>query len=301
MKHCKANSAVYIFHTAKCDFKNGENVARIEDGTAPRRARGRPRNWSAGSGQAPIQALDRAMAVLEVLSELSGATLSDLGEATGVAPATLYRILTTLEARGIVDFDPGPQTWAIGAGAFRIGSRFLRRTSLVERARPELRALMEATGETANLGVARDGQVLFVSQVETHESIRAFFPPGTMSPMHASGIGKALLAQMPPQAAARATARAGLMRFTDRTLVTPDALAADLAQTRQRGYAIDDEEKTRGMRCIAAPIFDMHGEAVAGLSVSGPSARVPDEVIPELGHRVIEAAQAVSTAIGGPG
>lgn len=276
-------------------------MARIEDGTAPRRARGRPRNWQPGEGQAPIQALDRAMAVLEVLSQLSGATLSDLGEETGVAPATLYRILTTLEARGIVDFDPGPQTWAIGAGAFRIGSRFLRRTSLIERARPELRTLMEATGETANLGIARDGQVLFVSQVETHESIRAFFPPGTMSPMHASGIGKALLAQMPPEQAARITARQGFDAYTDRTLVTAEALAADLARTRERGYAIDDEEKTMGMRCIAAPIFDMHGEAVAGLSISGPSARVPDDRIADLGARVIAAAQAVTLGLGGDG
>ncbi len=274
-------------------------MPRIEDGTAPRRARGRPRNWQPGEGQAPIQALDRAMAVLEVLSQLSGATLSDLGEETGVAPATLYRILTTLEARGIVDFDPGPQTWAIGAGAFRIGSRFLRRTSLIERARPELRALMEATGETANLGIAREGQVLFVSQVETHESIRAFFPPGTMSPMHASGIGKALLAQMPAETAARVTARQGLEAFTERTLITPEALAADLSQTRQRGYAVDDEEKTAGMRCIAAPIFDMHGEAIAGLSISGPSARLPDDAIPGLARVVMDAARAVTEGLGG--
>ncbi len=274
-------------------------MARVEDGTAPRRARGRPRGWDGGGGQAPIQALDRAMAVLETLSELSGATLSDLADETGVPTATLYRILTTLEQRGIVDFDPAPQTWAIGAGAFRIGSRFLRRTSLVERARPVLRALMEATGETANLGIARDGQVLFVSQVETHESIRAFFPPGTMSPMHASGIGKALLAQMTPEHAARVTARQGLEAFTPRTLITPQALAEDLARTRQRGYAVDDEEKTIGMRCIAAPIFDIHGEAVAGLSISGPSARVPDAAVAALSGQVIDAAQTVTQAIGG--
>jgi hypothetical protein len=114
---------------------------------------------------------------------------------------------------------------------------------------------MERTGETANLGVARDGHVLFVSQVETHASIRAFFPPGTLSPMHASGIGKALLAQMPPELRAQALAKAGSERFTARTLTDPAAIEADMALTRQRGYAIDDEEKTEGMRCIAAPVM----------------------------------------------
>lgn len=273
-------------------------MAEAQDGTGQRRARGRPRSWSDTTDQNRIKSLDRAMAVLERLSELGGATLSDLAEATNHAPASLYRILVTLEGRGMVDFDPAPQTWHIGASAFRIGSRFLRRTSLVERARPALRALMEATGETANLGIARDGHVLFVSQVETHESIRAFFPPGTMSPMHASGIGKALLAQLPPDRAARIAARHGLERFTGRTLTAPEALAADLAQTRRRGYAIDDQEKTRGMRCIAAPIFDMHDEAVAGLSISGPADRLPDDAIPAIGAKVIEAAASVSRGLG---
>jgi IclR family acetate operon transcriptional repressor len=176
----------------------------------------------------------------------------------------------------------------------------LRRTSLVERARPVLRQLMERTGETANLGIAREGHVLFVSQVETHASIRAFFPPGTLSPMHASGIGKALLAQMSVDGRARALEAGGLERFTTRTLVDPDAIEADMALTRQRGYAIDDEEKTEGMRCIAAPVLDLHGEVVAGISVSGPSSRVSDAEIPKLAAAVREAAAALSSALGAP-
>jgi IclR family acetate operon transcriptional repressor len=264
-----------------------------------RRARGRPRGWDGPDGRNRIKALDRAMEVLERLSQMGSATLTDLSQASDQPPASVYRILVTLEARGIVDFDASAQTWHVGAGAFRIGSRFLRRTSLVERARPVLHDLMRATGETANLGVAREGQVLFVSQVETHATIRAFFPPGTLSPMHASGIGKALLAQMPPKEAARLVSADGLARFTRHTLVQPDALAGDLALTRRRGYAIDNEEKTDGMRCIAAAIFDLHGEAVAGLSISGPTQRVPDTAIRTLAAEVMDAARVVTEAIGG--
>lgn len=263
-----------------------------------RRARGRPRGWGDSSAQNVIKSLDRAIDVLAHLSEVGGAALSDLAGDLGESPATVYRVLYTFEARGIVDFEPATQTWHIGAGAFRIGSRFLRRTSLVERARPELRALMRDTGETANLAVAREGRVLFISQVETHENIRAFFPPGTMSPMHASGIGKALLAQMTPEEVDEAT-KGALERFTEYTLVDAAALQSELAVTAARGYAIDNEEKNLGMRCVAAPIFDMNGEAVAGISISGPSSRLPDADLAALGARVIKAAEAVTYGIGG--
>jgi IclR family transcriptional regulator, acetate operon repressor len=269
--------------------------------SSPRRARGRPKAWDDRSDQNTVKSLDRAMAVFEHLSTTSGATLSELSADTDQAPATTYRILVTLEARGLVEFDPGPQLWHIGPRAFLIGARYLRRTSLVERARPVLRRMMERTGETANLGVAREADVLFVSQVETHASIRAFFPPGTLSPMHASGIGKAILAQMPGERRAQLLSGAVLERFTPHTLTDRAALETDLAEARARGYAIDDEEKTEGMRCIAAPVFDVHGEVVAGISVSGPASRVSREGIAGFAASVTEAARDLSAALGAPG
>ena len=268
---------------------------------SPRRARGRPKAWDDKSDQNTIKSLDRAMAVFEHLSTTSGATLSELAADTDQSPATTYRILTTMEARGLVEFDAGAQLWHIGPRAFLIGARYLRRTSVVDRARPILRRLMEATGETANLGIARDTHVLFVSQVESHASIRAFFPPGTLSPMHASGIGKALLAQITDDRLSRHIATAPLDRFTVRTLTDPAELRADLQETRARGYAIDDEEKTEGMRCIAAPVFDWQGEAVAGLSVSGPVSRVSLPQTQRLADAVLRAAADLSAALGAEG
>ncbi len=265
---------------------------------SPHRARGRPRGWTDTTAQNTIKSLDRAMGIFEHLSETSGQTLSALAADLGQAPATVYRVLVTLEQRGLVEFDPVAQLWHIGPRAFVIGARFLRRTSLVERARPILRQLMEETGETANLGVVQENSVLFVSQVETPSSIRAFFPPGTLSPLHASGIGKALLAEMAPERLARVVA-GGLPEFTENTLVTPEALTADLTATRARGHAIDDEEKTLGMRCIAAPVFDIHGEAAAGLSVSGPTSRMGREKDGELAAAVMAAATELTAAIGG--
>jgi len=266
---------------------------------APRRARGRPRDWHDKTEQNTIKSLDRAMGVFEVLSETSGLSLSALSEETGQSPATVYRILVTLEGRGLVDFDASEQVWHIGPAAFVIGARFLRRTNLVDRARPVMRALMEETGETANLGIEKEGAVLFLGQVETSATIRAFFPPGTLSEMHASGIGKALLAHMEDRRLARVLAGVGLQAFTGQTIINAAALRDDLAGIRARGYAVDNEEKTDGMRCIAAPVFDMTGEAVAGISVSGPTSRVGLDDIDRLSVPVMAAARNLTRAIGG--
>lgn len=271
-----------------------------ENGAEPvRRARGRPRGWEDKTAQNTIKSLDRAMEVFEYLSAAQGKPLTVLADELGQSPATVYRILVTLEGRGLVEFDAEEQVWHIGAQAFVVGARFLRRTSLVDRARPILRKLMEATGETANLGVEREGSVLFLSQVETHANIRAFFPPGTLSAMHASGIGKALLAHMDGDRLERVLAKSDLERFTDHSITDRTALKADLDAIRAKGFSVDNEEKNAGMRCIAAPVFDMSGEAVAGISVSGPTSRVSRSEIGRLCRPVIEAAQDLTLAIGG--
>ena len=238
-----------------------------------RRQRGRPRGFNDTSEQNTIQSLDRAVTVLQSLAQGDGPTLTQLAERLDQSPATLYRVLSTLAARGMVEADPVEQTWYIGPHAFQIGSSFLRRTSLVERARPYLRSLMETTGETANLGVDRQDQTLFLAQVETHATIRAFFPPGTQSPLYASGIGKAMMAQFSP---------ARLKALLERS-----------------GYAIDDEERTEGMRCVAAAIFNAPGDPIGGISVSGPSGRMSAQVIAKAGALVHEAAAQITHSLGG--
>lgn len=264
-----------------------------------KRRRGRPKAFNANPEETTIQALDRAVAILKVLAGAEGMSLTELAAASGQAPATVYRVLATFQAHGVVEADPATQLWFVGQEAFRIGSAFLGRTNLVEQARGVMHALMAETGETANLAIADGGQVVFLSQVETHEPIRAFFRPGTRGPIHASGIGKALLAYRPAEAVERIVREQGLAGFTDRTITDPAALAAELAAIRARGWAMDDEERTLGMRCVAAPIFNEFREAVAGLSVSGPTVRVTPDRGAAFGARIRAAADEVTRAVGG--
>ncbi len=273
-----------------------KTIPKPIDVDAPRH-RGRPRAFNEKTEQNTIKSLDRALGVLSELAQIETATLSELASALDESPATLYRVLTTFALHGIVEMDEANQTWHIGPEAYQIGSTFLRRTSLIDVSRPIMRRLMEETGETANLGIEKGGAVLFVSQVETNAPIRAFFAPGTLSAMHASGIGKALLAHLDEKRLKRFAAL-GLEVFTTHTLATPESLAADMITTRARGYALDDQEKNLGMRCIAAPIHNAHGEVIAGVSVSGPTTRVSTDQIETLATSVMRAAQDISFALG---
>lgn len=261
------------------------------------RRRGRPKAFGGAKPAATIQALDRAFDVLAAVAVRDGLTLSELAATLGQSVATMHRVLATLERRGLVEVSAGRQEWRIGAEAYRLGSAFLRGASAVERSRPVMRALMNETGETSNLGIEKNGAVLFISQVETQESIRAFFPPGTLSPMHASGIGKALLSRY-DDARLEALFRTPLERFTEKTMVSLPELREELRLTRERGYSFDDEERTTGMRCVAAPILNDYGEAVAGLSISGPTLRLPDADIARIGELVRKGARQVSRSLG---
>lgn len=267
--------------------------------TSLKRTRGRPKAFNANPEQTTIQALDRAVSILKVLADREGMSLTELADASGQAPATVYRVLSTFEAHGVVEVDPATQLWFVGQEAFRIGSAFLGRTSLVEQARGVMHALMAETGETANLAIADGGQVVFISQVETHEPIRAFFRPGTRGPIHASGIGKALLAHLPAEAVDRIVREQGLAAFTAQTITNRTALDRALAEIRAAGFAVDDGERTEGMRCVAAPIFNEFREAIAGVSVSGPTVRMNRVSVEALGARVRAAADRITRAIGG--
>ncbi len=123
-------------------------------------------------------------------------------------------------------------------------------------------------------------------------------PAGLSSPLHASGIGKALLATYEPDRTERLFRGKTFARFTDKTIGSLEQLREDIEATRHRGYAIDDEERTIGMRCVAAPILNFHGEAIAGISVSGPTHRLSDEKLKDIGERVRKGAATVSRLLG---
>ncbi|NTJ61719.1 helix-turn-helix domain-containing protein [Agrobacterium rhizogenes] len=264
------------------------------------KTRGRPgRKPAENAAASSVQVLDRSLKLLELVAEADGAVLTDLADRSGMAPSTVHRLLTSLAQHGMVTHDGETGVWTIGVKAFEIGTAYLRFRKLGTISRPFLKQLMEDSGETANIAIEEDGDVVFISQAESHAPMRAFFRPGRRGPIHASGIGKAILSTWADSQIEALLKGRSLQHFTDKTRDTLPMLLNDVAEIRSRGWSIDDEEHTLGMRCVAAPIFDEYGEAIAGISISGPAVRLPDERVAALGPVVRAAAEELTKAMGG--
>ena len=253
-----------------------------------------PRN----SGQ--VRSLTRALSILqELAASHDGMSLTELAEATGLPPSTTHRLLTTLEAERFVRPDPQGGLWRVGVAAFFVGSAFSRSRDVMTLARPYLRRLMEQSGETANLFVPSEDEAVCIGQIESRHAMRAITGVGGRVLMYSSAAGKVLLAHLDPEMRKRLLSDKALEKITEHTITDLAELEAIFARVTQDGYATDDEEHAIGLRCIAAPILNEFGDAVAAISVSGPTARIREERVPQLAQMVAKVAQEATRDFGG--
>ncbi len=260
------------------------------------------RNPSKGAAErnGRVQALARALAILNALAEAAdGTSLTEIAQQVGLPASTTHRLLNTLQHDQFVRFDQERTLWSVGVQTFVVGNAFLRNRQLVQTARPHLRLLMEESGETANLAVLDGNRALCLYQVECGQMMRAMTRLGSRLPLHCSGVGKAILQAMPERRRAKILHHHGLPRLTARTITRPADLNTDLIHGRRLGYAVDDEEHAVGLRCVASPIYDELSEAVAAISVSGPTARITEDRIAVLGAMVKRTAETVTREYGG--
>lgn len=247
-----------------------------------------------------VQSLSRGLTLLTLLAETDrGFTLTELAQRAGLAPSTAHRLLRGLEGRGFAEQSGDPSRWRVGVVAFTVGNAFARSRSVVTAARPTMQALMEEVGETVNLAILEDRDAVYLAQAESRQLMRAFARPGARVALHCSAVGKALLMGRRPSEIDKLLAGRPLTRITDKTIVTREALTANLKAAEARGWVADDEEHAIGLRCAAAPIFDETGTPLAALSVSGPAARIDDARLAEVGALVAKAADTVTRALGG--
>ena len=228
-----------------------------------------------------------------------GMTLTELAEAAGLPPSTTHRLLTTLESERFVRPDPQVGLWRIGVAAFFVGSSFARSRDTLTMVRPYLRRLMEMSGETSNLFLESDGEAVCIGQVESRHAMRAITGVGGRVHLHSSAAGKALLAFMDPTRQKMLLSSLNLARITPATLTERGPLEENLVKVRRTGFAVDDEEHALGMRCVSAPVFNEFGHAVAAVSVSGPSARIPTNRLEAIGKLLFQAATEATRDFGG--
>jgi IclR family transcriptional regulator, acetate operon repressor len=246
-------------------------------------------------GTGLVQSLSRGLDILEMLAaSRDGLRLTDLAHEVGLSPSTVHRLLTTLELRGFATFDRARTRWRVGVNCFAAGATFLRRQDFVFHCLPFMRRLRDESAATVNLGIEERGKVVFLTRIEHQEPARAVARPGGCSPLHASGIGKALLAARDARALPIA-----LEPRTLKTIVDPAELRREIARVQQRGWAIDDEENAPGLRCLAAAIYDDRGVPVAAISIAAPLAEMRDARLAALGPVVAGIAGRITSSLGG--
>ncbi|HVR32252.1 MAG TPA: IclR family transcriptional regulator [Acidimicrobiia bacterium] len=246
-----------------------------------------------------VGVLNKALDLLEGLPASDLVTVAELADSVGVNKAAAYRILNTLERRGYVVRGSGEvRRYTLGPALRALSKDDASPSALLVAARPRLRGLWDEFGETVNLGVLSNDRVLYLDILESDQGLRTTVDVGSHDAIHSTALGKVMLAAL-----ADADARAILAR-TDRVAKTPSTrtsipdLLADIAATRVRGYALDDEENEAGARCVAAAVTNGRGGPLGALSVSGPSWRLPDAVVERIGRRLRGVCEEVSQQIG---
>lgn len=251
-----------------------------------------------GGPIATVRSVSRALHILGVLAESQGGMgVTEMGEQIGLNASTVHRLLNTLLEQGFVRQDSESKKYLLGAQCLRLGYAALSHFDIRDESVAQLRKLSEEVKESANLALLTGDEATYVAQVPATRSVQMFTQLGSHVPLHCTGVGKVILANL-PESAVSELLDGKLIAYTDATITDKAQLAAELEAVRQRGYAIDDEEREIGVRCVSAPVFRADGEVIGAVSISGPSARVSPERDEELSQHVVETASAISRKLG---
>jgi DNA-binding IclR family transcriptional regulator len=241
----------------------------------------------------------KALQLLETLAGAhTGLSLSYLSKRNDLHPSTTHRLLHTLAEAGYVRQETSDRNYHLGAAAINLAMAASRHTDVRALAGPYLRQLADATQETASLVVLDGAEIIYIAQAESTNTVRTFNSIGTRLPAYASAGGKALLAHLSTAQQELFWKTTDFVPFTANTLIDPESLQVELERIRRRGYAVDDEEYERGMRCIAAVVHDHSADASAALMLSGPSTRITISRLTDLAQQVQAYALEISQALG---
>jgi DNA-binding IclR family transcriptional regulator len=242
-----------------------------------------------------VSAVRKALSILAVFSVFEPEwSLSALARRLHLPKSTAHNLLRTLQSFDLVQQDRERRAYRLGPRALEMGLAFSQSSEVLAQARPVLRRVAQATGETVKLGILSNDQVLIVAAVESTHQLHTRGDTGTRWPLHSTSLGKAILSALPPDECERVLRSRGMQQFTSRTLTSLARLGKELETTRARGYATDCEENEPGVCCVSAPLVDSLRGSVGAISVSGPRVRLGDERLADFAAQVIAAAQSLS-------
>ena len=245
-------------------------------------------------------ALMTGLDVLEALGSVPGPIgLSELARVLDADNGHVHRLLAVLTKRGYVHRDESSKTYILGAGVVQLAGSLLRNMDLVTEARPLMRELMSATGESVHLAHRTVGGGVYLARERLARRVTVETEIGSPVVVHATSTGKALYCRDSAEVLESVVDWDALERFTERTITDRQGLLSDLAATSERGFALDNEELSLGVRCVASPVVDISGNIRASIGISGPATRLDASTIGRCAVLVCSAAKTLSEILGG--
>jgi IclR family transcriptional regulator, KDG regulon repressor len=244
-----------------------------------------------------VGALSKGFRILEAVRIAErGPSFSDIVASTALPKATVHRLLNELVSLGALTYDEGNRAYRFGLLLAKLGAAVTATYDVRQVARPHIEALHQETGHVVTLGIRDDDSGIYLDKIESKDfGIRLHSEIGKSFPLHCTAMGKVLLASA-DQALINRIANRRLPAFTENTITNSQDLRTELDLTLQRGYAIDNEEITRGLVCIAAPIYGLDNKVAAAMSCTVPNYFLEETPIDALIERVQGAAKVASGA-----
>ena len=245
-----------------------------------------------------INSVIRTLDIINCLSQLGEASVSDVSNCLKINKSTIHRFLASMKYAGFLEQNQENQKYRLSIKLFEIGNRVIARVSISEIAKPIMQVLAERTGETVNLGILDRYEVVYIEKSVSHNNLRMDCPIGGRDPAYCTALGKALLSFQPEEKIKQFLTENSLQGKTANTITEPAALLEELNLIREKGYAVDREELIRGINCIAAPILNNENKAIAAMSISAPKVRINKTVLEANIQELITATQEISRQMG---
>ena len=244
-----------------------------------------------------VQSVDRAITVLELLSQKGSSGVTQIAGEVGIHKSTAYRLITTLKERGLVEQDPATEKYRLGFGVVLLASSVTADLDVARCSRPVCDWLAEKTRETVNVAVLEGDDAVIIHQSISDFSALGVDWSGHHTPLHATAAGKVFLNYMPPAQRRRLLGKP-LPAYTENTFADSESLLEEARGSQADGYWHTEEELEVGLNAVAAPIHGADGSVIAAVSVSGPAFRLPKESFAEAGKLARDAADEISRCLG---
>ncbi|MBI4483956.1 MAG: IclR family transcriptional regulator [Acidobacteria bacterium] len=249
--------------------------------------------------EGPSKAVERALSILEGISHRAGGmTNSEISRRLGIPKSSASYILRTLERRGYLRRERGSGKYRVGLKVLSLGRGVLVGLGIREAALPMLRQLVERSHLAGHLAILDRGEAVYIEKVEGPGFIKMDTWVGRRMEVHSTSVGKALVAHLPEAEVEAIIRERGLKKRTPKTITDRCKFLRELETVRAHGYAVDDQENSVGVRCVAAPVFDSLGKVEASVGVSGITSQVDKAHLPKIAELVKETARRISHQLG---